>query len=257
MDTQHDFGPIQELRFALGSKSALAVGAAMGGAAPLVNYFTVHLGELVVFDPEKHTFEAASWDNPLWLMVIGTFALSCKSVYQWGCNAYENDRLKACGLVAMLEGALLLSPHWAIGVGALVFLVLINMAASGASIARRDLRDKAVVEARRAPSPMVDTSVELDNPPSTAFQPETASALPELPAPALPVSRVDSPGFERLRGLWEHEFVQGLSAVSAKALRERFGVPHRVAAGLMEALDAEGALGEKNSLGQRVVLPAV
>jgi hypothetical protein len=130
---------------------ALMWGAALGGAPPTVNYVTVHWGHLVWFGGENVFF--ASWRNPLWLLVAGSFALSVKSVYQWGLNAYDEDRLKAGGLVAMLEGALLLSPHPLLGYAALAFLLVINAASSGAALALRDREDRAreLTEGARKP----------------------------------------------------------------------------------------------------------
>jgi len=187
---ESSLGPIAELRHATRSPISLTVGATFGGAAPLINYFTVHLGNLVSFDGELH-FRGSL----LWLLVAGSFLLSSKSVFCWGRNIF-GEIWSAMAMVAMLEGALILAPHWAIGRSALLFLVALNAARYGSALALRDQSDKLMeaaaagaavtVAVAAAAEPAVSSSapkanlpVALANPPAQKLR-----ALPALVSPA-------------------------------------------------------------------------
>jgi len=150
-------GPVAQLRLARHSPISLILGALIGGAAPVTNFVTVHCGNLAWFDGQAVRF--ARWDNPLWLMVAGSFLLSSKSVLLWARSTL-GDWWCAVGLALMLESALVMAPHPALGWGALIFLIAINALAYGGRNALRDLRDRATVEAARAPAHSLEPRVE-------------------------------------------------------------------------------------------------
>ena len=183
---EHSYGPIAELRHAIKSPYALVVGALYGGAAPLLNFFTVHCAKLAEFNGE--TIHARS--SPLWLLVAGSFALSSKSVYRSAKNTFE-DWVSAVGMVAMLESALILGPHWAIKVSALVLLVILNASAYGSNLALRDQRDTAQ-DAKRVVALPVPEQAAAAFPASLPIA-HSALALPVGIAPALPLSPEPEP----------------------------------------------------------------
>lgn len=270
MDTQHDFGPIQQLRCATERPLALGLGCVLGAFVPVSTYVTAHVGGLL--NVHDGTVTRAPLEHPGWALVFGGLAFSATTVYRWGALAFRPSagrltlvgklytHCKALGFVSLIELTLLLSPSPALSAVALGLLVVINAIATGSALSLRDLADRAVVQGRAEVVPRVETAAEPAVPPSPAPMPETTPALAALPAPALPVSTLGDPGaapeFSRLYGE-AREFVQGLTAVSAKALRERFGVPHREAASLLAELEANGVIAAtKNNLGQRPVLLA-
>lgn len=218
-------GPIAELRTAVRSPVALVVGACVGGAAPLLSYYTVHLGHLI--EPGR-----VEWRSPLWALVAGAFALSSKSVYRWGRQTF-GDPWSAAALVAMLEGALLLSPHPVIAKAALVFLVAINATVYGCTLALKDLEDKAAAAA-------VAAAVEIQ--PS---EPLSEPARPKLPAKTESGSSGSSTLPAVAGDLYERAvaLVAKHSVVSTELVRTQLKIKQTRATELMRRLEADGVVG--------------
>lgn len=239
------FGPIAELRHAKGSPISLTVGGTFGGAAPLINYFTVHVGNLVSFDGELH-FRG----SPLWLLVAGSFLLSSKSVFCWGRNIF-GEPWSALAMVAMLEGALILAPHWAIGVSALIFLVGLNAARYGSALALRDQLDQA----REA----ADAAERAGSSPAPATTPSVvalANTAEEKKPRALPA--LTSPGCDAERDLYAGalDVAKRCASLSTETLRKELGIRQPTAAALIEQLERNGVIGRVNpsDRGRRPVL---
>jgi len=272
------YGPIAEIRLAARSPVALLVGAIYGGAAPLINYFTIHCGHLVRFDGEQVHFR---W-SPLWMLVVGSFLLSSKSVFRWGVNTF-GDRWSAAAMVVMLEGTLILAPHPAMGRLALAFLVALNAAAYGSVLSLRDQRDRATEKLSPAPGPAAApapkaaaaaaaaapvAAVRLARPlpaVATASQSSSSSsssssrpeALPRaLPVPAaepVPAQNCSAGGDLYKRAvdvLWD------CSWTSTSSLQQAMGVRQPTASKLMSQLEEEGAVGKPDpaNRGRRPVL---
>jgi hypothetical protein len=286
--SESSYGPIADIRHATESPLALTVGSLFGGAAPLVNYFTVHLGNLVWFD-EVHKEVHVTLQSPLWFLVAGSFALSSKSVFRWARNTF-GDVVSATGTVAMLEGALILAPHPAMGVSALVFLVAINAAAYGSALGLRDQKDKAMEKAAKlalspAEQPEQQQQELVAQPqmvPVESLPPETRALSPEeqpeqqqqevvarpqmVPVESLPPetrarkalpARKSKPVSD-MDGLYEEAVtaVRACSSVSVETLREALGIRQPTAAELMARLVRNGVVGDSNpsDYGRRPVL---
>lgn len=222
------FGPIAEIRNSFSSPAALAVGSAIGGAAPLVNYSTVHYGRLIWF--EQNVLHFAGW-SPLWILVAGSFGLSSKSVFLWGRNTF-GDAWSAAALVAMLEGTLLLAPLEEMKVSALVFLVLLNAAAYGSTLARRDKEDRARDAAKSAVGQQGVEELEgvsllnAERAQVGATEPDSAKVVPvDLYNRAIEVAR-KSP------------------SLSAESLRRSLKVRQPAAAALLAQLANDGVVGD-------------
>ena len=214
-------GPIAELRLAVRSPVALMIGACVGGAAPLLSYRTVH-GYLIVDGQVE-------WRSALWPLVAGALALSAKSVYRWGRQTF-GDPYSAAALVAMLEGALLLSPDPLVSHTALTFLMAINAAVYGCVLALQDQQDKAAAAAVVAPA--------APEPP-----PEPVK---QLPAPK-PVS--SSSGSSSSKQLTEDLYMRAAqlvtkhSVVSTELVRTALKVRQQTATELLRQLEADGVVG--------------
>lgn len=279
-DAMASYGPIAELRHAAKSPVALGVGMVFGGAAPLTNYFTIHLGDLVAFEAGWFRIR---WMSPLWILVAGSFALSSKSVYHWGRNIF-GEWVSALAMVAMLEGALVLAPHPAIGIAALCFLVLLNAAHYGAVLALRDQADKAleavaavaaaVAAASSEPDPSSPAPAEAAAAAAASVEPPASSPEPVEAATAAPtVALVTSTGSrpralpapsssarEDLGDLYQRavEFAGENVSLSTEALRRALGVRQPTAAALISRLERDGVIGaaDPSDRGRRPVLAA-
>lgn len=238
--TPRPIGPIAELTIAIRSPCSLLVGAAVGGAAPALNYYTVHWGHLI----EDGRVE---WRSPLWLLVGGAFALSSKSVYRWGRQTF-GDPWSAAALVAMLEGALLLSPHPLIAQVALAYLTAINATVYGCALALQYQSYQASKAAAAAAAAVVEAA------PAPAVAPPRA-VLP----PPKPVSNSSSsapkpaPGDLRERAI---AAIRGQRVISTEALRTTLQVRRGAAAALLAQLEREGVVGrpDPSDHGRRPVL---
>lgn len=243
------YGPIAELRHATRSPVALAVGAAVGGAAPLTNYFTIHCGHLVRFDGNVHI---DLW-SPLWVLVAGSFALSSKSVFRWAANTF-GDRWSAAGIVAMLEGNLILSPHPAMGICALVFLVLLNAAAYGSALALRDQVDliREADEERRLSQ---EERPEPEQAPARAATP-AAAPVRTLPSSTLPMRLPAQRSPEKDLYGRAMEIIRQSSSTSTKSLQLALRIRQPAAAALIAQLEKDGVVGEADpsDRGRRPVL---
>lgn len=253
--SENAYGPIAEIRHATESPVALTVGGLFGGAAPLINYFTVHLGNLVWFDEVQKAVHV-TLKSPLWFLVAGSFALSSKSVFRWARNTF-GDIGSALGTVAMLEGALIFAPHPAMGVSALVFLVAINAAAYGSALGLRDQKDKALEAAAFALSPEEQPEkhqliAQQQNVPVLSLPSETRSPK------ALPVRKSSPKPAYDAEDLYARAVaaVCGFSSVSVEMLRETLGIRQPTAAALMVRLERDGVVGDANpsDYGRRPVL---
>lgn len=255
--TDRPLDPITELSTAVRSPFSLLVGATVGGAAPALNYYTVHWGHLIEGD-------RVDWRSPLWVLVAGAFALSSKSVYRWG-RATFGDPYSAAALVAMLEGALLLSPHPLISKIALGYLVMINATVYGCALALQYQANKAAKAAAAAAAAVVPealTPVERplrvleapkpvsSNSSSTSKQPILASVDPKPKTVAAPRGDL----YERAL-----EAVRSHTSVSAELLRTTLRIRQPTAAELLARLEQEGVLGRPDPAdrGRRPVLLSV
>lgn len=240
--------PITELTIAARSPFSLLVGAAVGGAAPALNYYTVHWGHLI----EGGRVE---WRSSLWILVAGAFGLSAKSVYRWGRSTF-GDPWSAAALVAMLEGALLLSPHPLIAKIALGYLMAINATVYGCALALQYQTNKATAAAAAAAAAaaVVEPAPEPIQPPPPPVLPARtvsgssgSSTLKPSPAP-----RGDLYG----RAL---EAIKTHRSVSTELVRTTLRIRQPVAAELLTRLEREGVLGRPDPAdhGRRPVLLSV
>lgn len=261
MSTASDntLGPIAQLRHAAESPLALTLGAALGGIVPASTYVVAHVGELVRV--EGGGVVLASW-HPGWLLVLGGLLFSGKTVYAWTAAAFE-DRLKALGFVALVEGALLLSPSPALSYVALGYLVAINALGTGAALALRHRSDRARESSQRAPDHVRETSRpvrETSRPMLPAVSQPAPPAVPKVKAtaslPAVPTadtSRAD--GFSPELYQRAAEFTRGRETITTEELRRELSCRQPTAAALLRQLAADGVVGEANR-GRRPVLNA-
>lgn len=110
---------VAQVRSAVGSPIALALGCILGGFVPLASYVLAHL-------------PAPAWY--LWALVAGGLLFSAKTVYQWGAAAFA-DAWKAGGFVLLLEGVMTYAPVPWLALSALGVLVGINAIATGCALA--------------------------------------------------------------------------------------------------------------------------
>jgi hypothetical protein len=216
-------GPIAELRLAVRSPVALVVGACVGGAAPLLSYRTVH--NYLIVDGR------VEWRSVLWPLVAGALALSAKSVYRWGRQTF-GDPYSAAALVAMLEGALLLSPDPLVSHTALAFLMAINAAVYGCALALQDQADKAAAAAAAAVVPAAPEPPKAPVKALAAPKPESSSSNstpPKAPAGDL---------YTRAA-----ELVARHSVVSTELVRTTLKVRQQTATELLRQLEADGVVG--------------
>lgn len=246
--TDRPLDPITELSTAMRSPFSLLVGATVGGAAPALNYYTVHWGHLI--DDGR-----VDWRSRLWVLVLGAFALSAKSVYRWG-RATFGDPYSAAALVAMLEGALLLSPHPLISKIALAYLVMINATVYGCALALQYQANKAAKAAAAAAAAIVETAPEPlseplkpDLPVRTPSSSNSSSTPKPVPAPA-PRGDLYTAALKMLRS---H------SSVSTEMIRTTLRIRQPTAAELLARLEREGILGspDPTDRGRRPVLLSV
>lgn len=220
--TMTSLGPIAELRLAVRSPVALVVGALVGGAAPLLSYRTVH--NYLIVDGR------VEWRSVLWPLVAGALALSAKSVYRWGRQTF-GDPYSAAALVAMLEGALLLSPDPLVSHTALAFLMGINAAVYGCALALQDQQDKAAaaaaVVAPAAPEPPPEPVKQLPAP-----KPESSSGSSSTP------KQLAGDLYARAA-----ELVAQHSVVSTELVRTALKVRQQTATELLRRLEADGVVG--------------
>lgn len=250
MSEEISLGPIAEIRHSKESPLALTVGALFGGAAPLVNFSTVHLADLVVYDLAQKKL-TVNLESPLWFMVAGSFVLSSKSVFRWAYNTF-GDWVSALGLVLMLEGCLVFAPHIAMGVIALVFLVALNAAAYGSVLSLRDQKDEKAVKRAGALAG------------SSEQQPEEQQLVvvdqpQDVPVLSLPAEARALPRRKNAReDLYARavKIVCKCSSISVENLREALGVRQPTAAELMVQLERNGAVGQPDlsDYGRRPVL---
>lgn len=249
MSEEISLGPIAEIRHSKESPLALTVGALFGGAAPLVNFSTVHLADLVVYDLAQKKL-TVNLESPLWFMVAGSFVLSSKSVFRWAYNTF-GDWVSALGLVLMLEGCLVFAPHIAMGIIALVFLVALNAAAYGSVLSLRDQKDKKAVERAAA---LADSSEQL--PEEQQLVVDQPQDVPMLSLPA------EARALPRRKNAREDLYARAVkivcrfSSISVENLREALGVRQPTAAELMVQLERNGAVGQPDlsDYGRRPVL---
>jgi len=270
----HQHGPISQLRLATRSPGALVLGSALGGFVPVATYAVAHYGGLVSNNAGVVT--CAPWTNPGWLLVVGGLSFSAKTVYMWGCSAFD-DRFKATGFVGLVEGSLLLAPIPALAYVALGYLVLINAIATGCLLALRDradlaqLEEEAQEEADDRARDMRDAE-DADEPEDITLIPEDASSPPlaigsgsrisarDYQAPVLPsLSTATTPRLkapELNDSLYERavEFAKSMQWCSATALRRGLGIRQERAAELMVRLERDGIIAPVGSRGRRAVL---
>jgi hypothetical protein len=222
----------------------------------VTTYAVAHGFELVRV--EGGTVVTAPWVHPAWLLVLGGLLFSAKTVYAWTAAAFD-DRAKAWGFTALVEGTILLAPSPELRYVALAYLVTINALGTGARLALRDRADRAAVEGVHPGE--AEPVVELDAPTvdrSTAPLTAPAPVRVELPAPRVEVEPAQLPASVELdASLYTRavEVARGMEALSGAALRRALGVRHNVAAALLAQLEADGVIAAtKNSLGQRQVL---
>ncbi len=135
---------ITQLQTAARYPQAALLGAAVGGVVPWFARELAH-GELQAAWASSHALGAL-----VAAIVLGCCAFSMISVFKFGLSAF-GDRRKAVGFVVALEGVMVVS-HGAVGLVALLALVLINAVSNGCHIATaKAARDRRVADdARRS-----------------------------------------------------------------------------------------------------------
>jgi len=289
----HQHGPISQLRLATRSPGALVLGSALGGFVPVATYAVAHYGGLVANNAGLVT--CAPWTNPGWLLVVGGLSFSAKTVYMWGCTAFD-DRFKAAGFVGLVEGSLLLAPIPALAYIALGYLVLINAIATGCLLALRDRADRTHLEEEEAADNMlplrdirdrrevhevhdlrdahdVEDAEELEDinllpeaTPSPAALPSSNSLIsardylaPSLSSLSTTSTTSQSRVSEVNDSLYERavEFAKSAQWCSATALRRGLGIRQERAAELMVRLERDGIVAPAaGARGRRAVLVA-
>jgi hypothetical protein len=116
------------------NRVAMAIGSVIGGWVPVASYVVAHL--------------EARERPAMWVLVAGALLFSATSVYE-ATNAAFRSKLKAAGFTLLLEGAMVTSGVFALGLTALAILIGLNALAAGVSLA---LDDAEFFRARR-PSP--------------------------------------------------------------------------------------------------------
>jgi hypothetical protein len=113
---------VDQVRRATYRKNRLAMwaGAILGGFVPLASYILAH-------------YEVAD-RRGMWFLVGAALLFSAKSVFDFGCEAFDSP-LKAFGFVMLLEGVMVLSSTWWLGGAALALLVGINAVETGTNLA--------------------------------------------------------------------------------------------------------------------------
>lgn len=119
---------------------ATAAGFLIGGFVPSATFFLVHYG-----------VTGCAW---LWLIVAGGLLFSAKTVFEWGCVAFQNG-WKAFGFCLLVEGVMTFSPAnlIALSISGLGMLALINGVATGCNLALNRKDAQAAVKAARPPAP--------------------------------------------------------------------------------------------------------
>lgn len=67
-------------------------------------------------------------------LILAGAVFSAKSVFGWGLSAFAGDKLKAFGYCALIEGVMVLSPLEWLRWLAMIYLIGINMIATGANL---------------------------------------------------------------------------------------------------------------------------
>jgi len=112
---------------------AFLVGGLIGSFVPVAVFALNHhvLGE-------THSLVAAIREGgERWCLlglILAGAVFSAKSVYGWGLSAFAGDRIKALGYCVLIEGVMVLSPLEWLRVVAMVYLVAINVIATGSNL---------------------------------------------------------------------------------------------------------------------------
>lgn len=112
---------------------AFVVGGLIGSFVPVAVFSLNHhvLGE-------THSLVAAIREGgerwALLGLILAGAVFSAKSVFGWGLSAFAGDWVKALGYCVLIEGVMVLSPLEWLRVVAMVYLVLINVIATGANL---------------------------------------------------------------------------------------------------------------------------
>lgn len=115
-----DPGVMRQIAAATNSPRSLTVGAIIGGFVPYASFHVAH-----------YEAGARPW---LWLLVVAALLFSGLSVFEWTRRAFGSIP-KALGFVALTEGIMLCTGTPALAATALILLMGINAAATGARLA--------------------------------------------------------------------------------------------------------------------------
>lgn len=115
---------VQQVRRAFARRNRLAttIGFILGGFIPIAIYVVAHRENA-----------GLSFTGPTGL-VFGGLLYSAQTVYQWAKLAFTNA-LKSVGFCILLEGVMVTSKTYWLGMAALCILVAINGIATGCTIA--------------------------------------------------------------------------------------------------------------------------
>lgn len=115
---------------------ATAAGFLIGGFVPSATFFLVHYG-----------VATSAW---LWIIVAGGLLFSAKTVFEWGCVAFQNG-WKAFGFCLLVEGVMTFSPAnlLYLSIAGLGMLSLINGVATGCNLALNRKEATALIRAQR------------------------------------------------------------------------------------------------------------
>lgn len=119
-------GVIEQFRVAKSNRAGLIGGALLGAVVPFVTFWVSHF-----------ELDRANLFSPALFLVLGGLVYSAKTVWQWGCLAFE-DPWKATGFVLLIEGTMIITATLWLAVLALVYLVVINAVATGCTLTAGD-----------------------------------------------------------------------------------------------------------------------
>lgn len=136
-------GILDQVRNARGNKLALALAVPPAAFLPIAVFVIAH--SEIPADIAAGIWWKAGLKGAF---ALGGLLFSAKSVFGWAAQMFE-DKAKAVGFVALLEGVMVLSETTALSHVALVLLVGINAVAAASSVAMNDSRTKARKSAAR------------------------------------------------------------------------------------------------------------
>jgi hypothetical protein len=214
--TNHECGPLEELRIAKRHPAASVLGALGGAIVPIYSFAIVHCVE----NPTPYQ----------WGLVLACLAYSSQSVWHWMRNALSSS-VKAGCFVVLLEGGMIVGGISWLSWTVLFYLVFINATHTATTLAKRDMLDKAG---------------------STSFQ---ASAELPLPAPQPALEQLAKKLEPDALYEQAVAHVRHAGVCSTSALQRALKVGYPRAAKLVERMEREGLIGPAKSAGRHLAAP--